>query len=399
MRGRVGIVWLGLAAGMVIPEVGVCQPLPTVWNTHEELMNWVPDDAEVRAHVERRSELGRAFIRLKPPLFWLVLGPGRQLPDFLNPGAEYVLADPQDLNAVRLTVRNGLATTTFIGGFWSHVAAVYGEGLEELPYFVRHTVPHDGEWHEVTLHLSDSPFVEWQQPIFAFWLGPVVPRNRPEEDVGALADALGAEPAVAFIDVDRVEFVHIEEALAVPVITSFEPVEGEAGVELEIVGSGFRDGLGANLVRVGAGQKEAVMVSAQPDRLVVRVPPSTTGPISVSTAGGSVTTEASFRVVGPAERLRVVSGDGQTGVVGSRLQPLVVEVLDGEGNALAQQIVYFALAMGAGRLEATSVETDELGRASTVLVLGQEPGAVKVTARSPSVLPVEFELTATPPEG
>jgi hypothetical protein len=70
--------------------------------------------------------------------------------------------------------------------------------------------------------------------------------------------------------------------------------------------------------------------------------------------------------------LRYVSGDAQTGVPGSTLEaPLVVEVVDGDGNPLSGQVVNFRVRGGDGSVDPASFTTGDDGQAGTRWVLGR----------------------------
>ena len=97
--------------------------------------------------------------------------------------------------------------------------------------------------------------------------------------------------------------------------------------------------------------------------------------------------------------LVMISGDGQEGAPGAVLDsPLVVEVQDQYGNALAAQPVRFTVAQGDGRLDGRftveNTETDAAGRAESRLTLGPGPGAITVEARLHGSDPVVFGAVA-----
>jgi|GEM_PF-1605796 len=104
----------------------------------------------------------------------------------------------------------------------------------------------------------------------------------------------------------------------------------------------------------------------------------------------------------PAGTLVLVSGDAQTGVVGTKLaNPLVVALTDANAQPAANVAVTFAVAAGGGTLSATTVNTDAQGRASVELTLGATPVANAVTASVGGAKgsPVTFNATATPAPG
>ncbi|MCA8926326.1 MAG: Ig-like domain-containing protein [Planctomycetes bacterium] len=95
--------------------------------------------------------------------------------------------------------------------------------------------------------------------------------------------------------------------------------------------------------------------------------------------GSPITFSAMGRVA--AGTLAKVSGDQQTGAVGTKLaQPLVVSVVDANNQPRVGFDVAFAVTAGGGQLSASTVKTDAQGRAAVELTLGMTPGANTVTA-------------------
>jgi hypothetical protein len=82
-----------------------------------------------------------------------------------------------------------------------------------------------------------------------------------------------------------------------------------------------------------------------------------------------------------ASKLAVVSGDGQTGLVGFTLAtPLVVRVSTAGNGAVAGARVNFQVTAGSATVAPTSATTDAAGMAQTQLTLGATAGNVVVTA-------------------
>ncbi len=83
----------------------------------------------------------------------------------------------------------------------------------------------------------------------------------------------------------------------------------------------------------------------------------------------------------PATQLVLVSGDGQSGPVGSTLpQPFVVEVRDQNNRPVGSVAVTFRITRGDATLSSSTSVTGANGRASTVLTFGSETGEHTVTA-------------------
>lgn len=102
-------------------------------------------------------------------------------------------------------------------------------------------------------------------------------------------------------------------------------------------------------------------------------------------------------ICGPPFKLAYVSGDGQHGVVNSRLHhPLVVELLDTFENCLAGQVIRFSIEKGDGNLsnggKVQELVTDREGRVTTYLTVGIRSGenVVRTSARGLNGQYVEF---------
>ena len=191
-----------------------------------------------------------------------------------------------------------------------------------------------------------------------------------------------------------------------------------------------------------AGQDQTGRVSAPlPERLVVQVTdgfgnPTEGVPITWEASGGGTVSEATTstddqgrasvqRVLGPAvgaqttiasseglagspitfvhtalagdaSLLTIVSGDNQTGRVGSQLSAdLVVRLVDGEGNGVPNTAVAWVAATGGATVDPQNSNTDDEGRASARLTLGTTPGANRVDAVVSGVGVVSFDAMAT----
>ena len=73
--------------------------------------------------------------------------------------------------------------------------------------------------------------------------------------------------------------------------------------------------------------------------------------------------------------LRYVSGDAQSAAPGAEVtDPLVVEVVDGDGNAVAGETVTFSIRGGGGSATPASAPSDAAGRAEVRWKLGPSAG-------------------------
>lgn len=344
----------------------------TVWTTHTELLEWIPVDQGAEGRVEERREDGRAFLRLRPPWFWMTLS--REAHELLVPGDIAPIVDLERYNALRIAVRSTLTTST-ISGFWTHVNTQYDESLRGIPHFLAHTLPGDDSWREIVLRFSESPFVEWDRGVARLFLGPKLSWRTPKEEFETFAAALQAQDEGAYLDVDRIELVRVDESLQVPVVTGFSPARGEMGTLVEIAGEGFVEPPGRNLVWLGDGESEseAEVTGGDTETLMVVVPSGPGARIRVRTSGGEATSDGEFHKLLPPSQLRIVEGDGQVAPVGSRLDPLVVELVDRHGEGLPGHNVTFEVIAGGGSLSAAESVTDEAGRASVLITLGPLP--------------------------
>src|SRR5205814_755318 len=88
-------------------------------------------------------------------------------------------------------------------------------------------------------------------------------------------------------------------------------------------------------------------------------------------------------LAGPAAKLVVVSGDGQSGPVGSALpQPLTVAALDAFANPVGGVSLSFAATSGGGSIAPASTSTLADGTASATATLGTAAGANGFAAAS-----------------
>ena len=100
--------------------------------------------------------------------------------------------------------------------------------------------------------------------------------------------------------------------------------------------------------------------------------------VTAEVRGVRVTFEA--KVIFPPKTLVRISGDNQTGGVGTSLgRPFVVEVRDEHHNPLAGITVTFTVTGGGGSLNLETTRTNQNGRAWSLLTLGIRPGTNTVT--------------------
>ena len=69
-----------------------------------------------------------------------------------------LLLDPNEHNAVRLRVRQTMDLVD-LRGFWLHRTGQYDESFNTVPFFEPVDLESTGEWHDVTLVMTESPFL------------------------------------------------------------------------------------------------------------------------------------------------------------------------------------------------------------------------------------------------
>ena len=103
---------------------------------------------------------------------------------------------------------------------------------------------------------------------------------------------------------------------------------------------------------------------------------------------------------GPPALLVKVSGDEQSGVVGTLLAaPLVVRVTDTHANPVAGSTITFGPASGDGSVFPTQATSDSNGTAATEWILGSSQGSQSVGASIETGAMVSFTATATGENG
>lgn len=116
--------------------------------------------------------------------------------------------------------------------------------------------------------------------------------------------------------------------------------------------------------------------------------------ISAGLTGSPMTFSATATPTGGGS-IVLVSGDGQSGVVGSSLAaPFVIRVEDTLGNPLSNRTVTFTADTGGGSITPASVVTGIDGLATAVATLGNAAGANTYTAASAGMIGSPMNLSA-----
>ena len=209
---------------------------------------------------------------------------------------------------------------------------------------------------------------------------------------------LGSEPGTNSVEVSvegisRTEVFSAEASLPPPVATSLSIVSGDnqEGVIGEVLAYPFvvevrdqydnpMDGVAVTFfVVTGGGSLSDTSVDTNANGLAQSTLTLGQNP-GINTVMASVSGIQEQLTIN-AEGIRtplafwIISGDKQQGLVSEALaQPFLVEVRDRSGEPLPGTEVTFLVTSGGGRLSATSVTTDNSGRAESTLTLGPEPG-------------------------
>lgn len=130
-----------------------------------------------------------------------------------------------------------------------------------------------------------------------------------------------------------------------------------------------------------------------------------TGLLILAAAGSIVACQGSDLILPsdtPSFNLRIVSGDGQQGTVGSELDSaLVVGVTDGAGQPVTDLSLRFEPTAPGAEVEREEVRTNQDGEAETRVRLGDTEGTQTVEVRLAEVesaLKTSFTLTAVADE-
>jgi adhesin/invasin len=101
-------------------------------------------------------------------------------------------------------------------------------------------------------------------------------------------------------------------------------------------------------------------------------------------------------VAGSAAKIVIVSGNNQSGQVGTQLgADLVVQVQDADGNAVSGATVTWSVVSGGGTVAPATTTTGANGQASAEWTLGNTLGGQKVRASAGAAGQVDFGATAT----
>ena len=379
---------------LCVTTLVTAQESKAVWDTHENLMEWLSlsesTGIQVRG-IEQLTEGSRDFIRIK----WSEVN---VVPGIMNPNDDELdligglvnlptLVEPGTHNAVGMTMRQTMGVD-LISGMWFHRDGQYDESLGNVPKFEPQGLPSDAEWHEITMRFSDSPFLDPEDDIvvMGFGLG---------DSAGSENEKFLATKEEAVLDIDRIEFVSLPETIPTPVIASISPTRGPVGTQVTIHGVGFAEPVTSNVVLFG--DLGAEIVSGDSSTLVVKARGIGEQTVTVLRPGGTrVVAAERFTGIGRPRMFTVVSGDEQSGPPGATLAPIVVRVGDIAAQGIRDLTVTFSVVTGDGMLSATQATTGEDGMASTILTLGNTPGTVGVEVRVDRFRPKVLTATINP---
>jgi uncharacterized protein (TIGR03437 family) len=94
-------------------------------------------------------------------------------------------------------------------------------------------------------------------------------------------------------------------------------------------------------------------------------------------------------------QLKAVSGDGQSGLAGSALAPLIVQAMGRTGAPVEGLLVTWTVTAGSATLSAGTTVTDSSGMARVDVVLGAVAGQVTIAVSAAGIQPVTFTATGT----
>jgi outer membrane autotransporter protein len=121
------------------------------------------------------------------------------------------------------------------------------------------------------------------------------------------------------------------------------------------------------------------------------------GPITIEASVGSA--KVDFTATAFVAGASAASGNNQVGVVGTTLQPFVLQLTapaaGGQPANLGGVTVNWSVNQGGGGLVSTTTTTDASGKSSDTLTLGPNPGTNSVTATIPGMGNVTVSFTAT----
>ena len=122
---------------------------------------------------------------------------------------------------------------------------------------------------------------------------------------------------------------------------------------------------------------------------------STVGTTTIEARLGNLTPVTFTARVPVPDRLKLISGDNQTGDIGTTLdEPFKVKVIDTSGDNVVNQTVRFVITQGRGSLSTANPKTDSDGIAQTYLRLGNTVGTTTVEARLDNLTPVTFTASS-----
>lgn len=124
---------------------------------------------------------------------------------------------------------------------------------------------------------------------------------------------------------------------------------------------------------------------------------STAGPVVITATAGTVSVKFTLTNNVVVSKFTALSGGGQTALEGQAFaQPLIVSVVDNNGNPVSGLPVTFSVTTGAATLNPGTATTGSNGQAQTTVTAGSTAGALVVSAAA-SGFTATFNLTVTPP--
>ena len=121
---------------------------------------------------------------------------------------------------------------------------------------------------------------------------------------------------------------------------------------------------------------------------------STVGVVIVQASAGGISASFSLTVASTAAAIQQISGNNQSAFINTAFSaPLLVKVVDNQGNGVPGAPVTFAVASGSAVIGTPSTTTDATGAASTSVTAGSAAGNISIVATS-GTFTTTFTLTA-----
>jgi hypothetical protein len=325
-----------------------------------------------------------------------VVTPGVALAALACGGGDLVLPDaagPAAIAAVRGQAQTGMVGSPLTDSIVVRVTDAAGRPMAGLP--VEFAVPPGGSGGEV---LPDTARTRGDGRAGAQWVlgeragsqvvgARVVGADQIAVSFTASARAAAAHAIVALSGDEQTATVGtaLPDSLVVQVTDEFgNPVSG-APVDWSAESGSIAPGTVETDAEGRAAARRVLGTTAGTQTAAASAPQLAGSPVIFTHTG----------IPGSAASLVLVSGDGQSAAPGAELpDPLVVRLVDEEGNALRDQAVSWIIGVGGGGVSPTTGQTDGEGLSSARWTLGPSQGLNTVNAVVSGLSVVTFTASA-----